>query len=165
MKPSETDLCPDLTWKWPVHKNLSKAILTFEDSSVKCLSDVLAGKANKEHVGSQAARTKDGAMNQFQLGRRSKQARRTARAPFCMPVRRKVGAPFYRRSGPICKFCGGNCPEVSVWICDVSGKCAPWTVQPDMWIRQWMTTPIGTVVSKMIMEHLVCTVLVKQPIR
>ena len=87
---------------------LSKGILSFEDSRVKCLADELAGTANKEHMGCQAARTEDRATNQLQPGKRWE----------CHFVHRleKGGSAILRTIRTyICKCCrSSGCPTSAV---------------------------------------------------
>ena len=59
---------------WTSIKLLSKTDLTFKEAKVKCLSDELASKANREHVGQTSSDVNsDGAVekNRIHQGKRS----------------------------------------------------------------------------------------------
>ena len=77
---------------------LSKADLSFEEARVKCLSDELASKANREHMGQTSSdANSDGAAeaNQVQQGKRS-----------FVQDGRKIGVRNKPAAGVWCKCCG-----------------------------------------------------------
>ena len=79
--------------------SLSKEILSFEDARVKCLLDELSGKANKEHMASQTARTEDGAMTQLQRGEEVDAIKTSSESAILCAGREKGGSVILRTVG------------------------------------------------------------------